>query len=792
MKTIQFRKFRLFKSDEISPQRKKNEVSPGEKIPWYRTVIQSPFFYIITFALIISFFISYFPARPLPSIKPGEIAGKDIISPVNITVEDSQATERRKEQAEAIIPPVYFYNQKIVAATREKIKQFFETGRVWQSSFPPLSLKDLQQTLSENLGLDVDEATLNNLARLKFPPDLEQLLIEVMSPILSREIILSRSLLSHGEPEKGLLVVRGREEKLVKAAEILELREARAQLVSDINALDIPARTSKLLKTLAPVFLVPTINYDAPETEIRRLKARNQVEPVYYTIKKGKVIIRKGDEATPEAIRQIAIINTQISTQPHWLINFSGLLILYSIIFFFIWNFIVSVTGNEKQMHLLQMMGLTLFLGFVAYKASLFIADALGTSLSVINVDKDALTFGFPFQFGTFFFALLTRSEIAIIYCVINSLLAGYLLNGDYFLVIFVLLGGIAVIYGLKYYLASSRSSILKTGLMVLAPFQVILVLIFHLIKQNFSDLASLGTELFSSIFGGLISAAVAFVLMPVFETLFGFVTPTKLHELTNSNLPIFRQLALEAPGTYHHSLIVATLAEKAAEKINANSMLVKAGGLYHDIGKLKRPEYFSENQTSQFDAHRELTPSLSTRVIVNHVKDGLELSRKLKLPRQIAELIAQHHGTSIVRYFFQKAKEKYDPELHKIEAEDYRYPGPIPQSKEAGLLLLADSVEAAARSLNSPTRQNLKRMITEIFNAHLQDGQLDECGFSLKDLRVIANSFLTTLDAIYHPRPKYPGFDFEKRTDRKEENKKNNGCNNKQIEEKSGSPEKD
>jgi hypothetical protein len=307
----------------------------------------------------------------------------------------------------------------------------------------------------------------------------------------------------------------------------------------------------------------------------------------------------------------------------------------------------------------------------------------------------------------------------------------------------------------------------------------------------------NLGTELFSAIFGGLLSAAIAFVLISVFESMFGFLTATKLHELTNSDLPILRQLALEAPGTYHHSLIVSTLAEKAAEQIEADSALVKAGGFYHDIGKIKRPEYFSENQISIFDVHRELTPSLSTLVIINHVKDGLELARKLKLPGPIMDLIAQHHGTAIVRYFYQKAKERYNPELHKIEAENYRYPGPTPKSKEAGILLLADSVEAAARSLKSPTRENFKRMITEIFNVHLQDGQLDDCGFSLKDLRIIANSFLSTLDAIYHPRPKYPGFDFEKENDKKEEirkneeTKKNNACNNKPPEEKSNPPDK-
>ncbi len=787
MKTLQFRQFRLFKSDEILPWRKKLENGKPEKVPFLKRILQHPLLYIIFFAAVIAFLTSYFPARPLPAIKVGEIATRDIISPITITIEDRQGTDERRERAEANIPPVYSYNLKIFDAVREKIKQFFEMARAWQSSSVSSSLKDLQNNLSENLGIDLDEATLNQLARQKFSSELEELLVEILTPLLSKEIVLSRSLFNHGEAEKGLLVIKGKEEKLLKAAEVLDLKEARAFLNAEIDSLEIPSRQRNILKTLAPVFIVPTINYDAQETEIRRLKARNQVEPVFYTIKKGKVLIRKGDEATPSVIEQISIINQQISNQAHWLVQFFGLLFLYAVVFFFIWNFLEWLAAVEKKLNLLQMIGFSLLLSFVIYKASLFVAEAMSTSLSIINVNKDSLTYGFPFQFATFIFALLTRREIAVIYCVINSLLAGYLHGGDYFTGIYVLLGGIAAIYGLRYYLASSRNSILKAGLMVLAPFQVILVLLTYLIRQSFPDFSNMSAELLSAAAGGLLSAALAFVLLPPFESLFGFVTDTKLHELTNSDLPIFRQLALEAPGTYHHSLIVSTLAEKAAEKINASSLLVKAGGLYHDIGKMKRPEYFSENQTSREDVHRELTPSLSTLVIINHVKDGIDLARKLKLPQPLIDLIAQHHGTSIVRYFFHKAKQKYDPELHKIEAEDFRYPGPTPRSKEAGLLLLADSVEAAARSLNNPTRQNLKRVITEIFNNHIQDGQLDDCGFTLKDLRVIANSFLITLDAIYHPRPKYPGFDFEKQAEKKEEGKKKNGRNNKQTEEKPG-----
>jgi len=216
----------------------------------------------------------------------------------------------------------------------------------------------------------------------------------------------------------------------------------------------------------------------------------------------------------------------------------------------------------------------------------------------------------------------------------------------------------------------------------------------------------------------------------------------------------------------------VASLAEKAAEEIKLDPMLVKAGALYHDIGKIKRPEYFIENQTRNPDMHKDLTPSMSTLVIINHVKEGMDLAKKLRLPRKIREIIAQHHGNSLVKYFYHKAKQKYDPEMQKIGEETYRYPGPPPESKEAALILLADSVEAASRSLKSASRENLKRVIKDIVENHIQDGQLDECDFSLKELRTIATTFLSTLTTVFSPRVEYPGFDFEMKEKKKTEKK--------------------
>jgi hypothetical protein len=191
---------------------------------------------------------------------------------------------------------------------------------------------------------------------------------------------------------------------------------------------------------------------------------------------------------------------------------------------------------------------------------------------------------------------------------------------------------------------------------------------------------------------------------------------------------------------------------------------------MYHDIGKIKRPEYFIENRARNADRHKTLKPSMSTLVIVNHVKEGVEQASRLKLPKKIKEIIAQHHGDSLIRYFFEKAKEEYDPEMHKIGEESYRYSGPKPKNKEAALVMLADSVEAASRSLKNPTETNLRHLINDIFNNYILDGQLDHCGLSIQELKIIADSFLHTLDTIYHPRVEYPGFDFE-RSKRKKSN---------------------
>ena len=248
--------------------------------------------------------------------------------------------------------------------------------------------------------------------------------------------------------------------------------------------------------------------------------------------------------------------------------------------------------------------------------------------------------------------------------------------------------------------------------------------------------------------------------LMPLIEMTFGYTTDIKLMELANLDQPLLRELMVQAPGTYHHCVIVSNMVEASARAINANPLLAKVAAYYHDIGKTKKPLYFIENQGGRANRHEKLAPSMSSLVLISHVKDGVELARKAKLGREIISIIEQHHGTSLISFFYKKAQERAEKKEGKylhIKEEDFRYRGPKPQTKEAGLVMLADVIEAASRTLVDPTPARIQGMVQKIMNKIFSDGQLDECELTLKDLHAIAKSFNQTLSGIFHQRVEYP-----------------------------------
>ena len=258
-------------------------------------------------------------------------------------------------------------------------------------------------------------------------------------------------------------------------------------------------------------------------------------------------------------------------------------------------------------------------------------------------------------------------------------------------------------------------------------------------------------------LFGGInavMSPVIAFGLLIFYEKVFRVTTDLTLLELTDFNHPLLKELSSKAPGTFHHSIIMGNLSEAAAESIGANSILARVGCYYHDIGKMLKPQYFIENQLDMNNKHNELNPNMSTKIIISHVKDGIELAKKHRLPQQIIDFIPMHHGTTLVAYFYDKAKSASREEVSDIT---YRYPGPKPQTKETGIVMLADAIEASTRTIEDPSPQKLENRIIEVIRSRFTEGELDECDLTLRDLTKIKDSFLKILVGIHHHRLKYP-----------------------------------
>jgi hypothetical protein len=272
-----------------------------------------------------------------------------------------------------------------------------------------------------------------------------------------------------------------------------------------------------------------------------------------------------------------------------------------------------------------------------------------------------------------------------------------------------------------------------------------------------------LAAKTLAGLVGGVASVALASFLLPVLESLTGMVTDIRLLELSNPNLPLLKRMSLEAPGTFQHSLAMANLAEAAAEAIGANPLLARVCCYYHDIGKLAKPDYFVENQRGA-NPHDTLRPWMSALIVSNHVKAGLELAREHRLPEPVLDAIATHHGNKLIRYFYSRAKEQEDPDHGEVSDREFRYPGPRPRSKEMGIIHLADAVEAASRTLQDPNPSRIQDMIDQIVKNALDDGQLDDCELTLKDIEKVGATFFWVLSNALHNRIDYPGFDFNRR----------------------------
>lgn len=487
---------------------------------------------------------------------------------------------------------------------------------------------------------------------------------------------------------------------------------------------------------------------DEEATELERERAAAAVEPVIY--KKGQNIVQAGEVVTAQQLALLSslglLANTQVDTSMY---VGMGLLVLlmYAAILLYLYQFERALLRQPKHILLLTTV--------------LLLHLAMGLVLKQINM------YLIPVQMGTILIAMLLRHRLALTFNIVGGVIAGVISAGNdgiltasmFQILLMSLFGGAAAVY------LSRRAA--RRSVLLYAGFTVALVNFATMMAAGMLTSANLLSTLESAIYGaggGMLSAVLAVGLMPLLENAFNLVTPQVLLELSMPNQPLLRLLQTEAPGTHHHSLVVANLAEAAADRVGANALLCRVGAYYHDIGKSRRPIFFKENQIDQPNPHDGMDPAVSAAILAAHVRDGLTLADKYKLPQEVKDMIGQHHGDSVMAYFYYQAKKAAEAEGRDVDIRDFSYDGPKPQSKEAAILMMADTVEAATRTLKDRSRESMTQMIQKLVKDKFESGQLSESPLTFRELNEISDAFIRTLTGIYHERIEYPNMDSLKK----------------------------
>jgi len=679
----------------------KGEGGEKEKKPFYFFIFRSKTAYIIFFLVAITLLLMPRREMKVREYRLNEIAPRDIKAPRDIVVLDEQATEkRRKEAAEAVLP-VFDYDAGLSGEVEGKIRLLFKLGRE-KLVGKRLTSSGLAEFKKE-IPFSIDDPYLRFFLRKRFNPKLEEELVVLLRGVFSRDIVGSRSLL---EPfrERGIVrrdLISGKEVEVRDFSRIYDLVQAEESLRLGLSRLPGLTKSEEdLLVGFLKQFLTPNLSFNRKETEDRKEIARRKVEPVYYRVKKGEMIVREGDRIDEIALIKLRGVMRAVGTD-FYFARLLGIAIVVILLFFAIIRYLEGGERRKRgRINLILLLGTVLLITILLVRASMFISESVAGSFTRSPLNSvEAYYYAIPYASGSMLVVLLLGVAPGIVFAMVLSAFVGIISQGNFFLALYALVGGLSTIYGISRY--------------------------------------------------------------------------RELLELSNLDNPLLRELALKAPGTYHHSIIVAHLSEAAVKEVGGNPLLAMVASLYHDIGKLKMPEYFVENQAGSYNRHEKLPPTMSALILKNHVKEGVEMAREAGLPLEIIDLIEEHHGTKLITYFYEKAKKLADPEHSEIREEDFRYPGPKPRSKEAGIIMLADAVEAASRTLEEPTGARIKGLIKKIVTDTLLDGQLNECPLTFVDLERASQVFGRLLVGIYHERVDYPGYEFEEKVKRNGDNGK-------------------
>ncbi len=770
---------------------------------WWRNLLEQSPLWIVLFVLISTWCLLpdriFFEER----VEPGTIAARTYIADQDLSVPNEEATRELQEQAREKVLPVYDFDRSIEADRRRQLAVLFETGRLALAP-PPESSEDSPEAdgrpavgpepaaspalgaededgspgadlfarLGEASTFKIDESQVELLAAKEFSPEIEDRLTSILSRVLHQGVVSDKDLLLENRV-LGITVQElpsGFRKSQLDLYDYLDYPE-QVRRVVELDLLSWSGVRKKERAVFAEVVLAnvaPNLTFNSSATLDLKNGAAAGVGTVSRTFRQGEVIARKGakiDAGTARAIEQMA------GTRDFRRLLLTGLgtFLMAAATTLLVW--LMCGQGERRDRSRERMVSeslILLVLHLLGARLAYFIAEAIGNAIQREPFSSiESYVFAIPLASLALLAVLLYGRDAALVLSLVFALLVGHIVGTDaiWMMMVYALASSLAAVFALDHRQFKQRSAMTRAGAVVGLVNVAALLTLKAMSGEVTGGLQQLGFDLVCGFLGGLLAAAVASFAVPIFEGLFQITTSIKLIELANPNLPILRRLAFEAPGTFQHSLAVANLAKSGCEAIDGDSVLVNTGALYHDIGKIFRPRYFIENQNQVpgGNPHDKVQPSMSALIIINHVKEGLELAHHHHLPQPIFDAIEQHHGTHLIKFFYNKARERSAPDTGEGREEEFRYPGPKPQSKEMGVLMLADAVEAASRTLLDTTRQKIRSLLRAIFDNCLRDGQLDQTDLTLGDLRQVEDAFLRVLTNIYHRRIDYPGFDFNK-----------------------------
>ncbi|MET0959271.1 MAG: HD family phosphohydrolase [Psychrobacillus psychrotolerans] len=642
------------------------------------------------------------------------------------TMEDSEKTEQERKRTELEVPAVYQFQDETAANQAAIVKSIFDSVLHVKENAKPE--EDTTATLVGKLKKDMAELAEN----ASYVPLNDEMLASLIN---QNNIILEESKAKLSE-----LVEKNLNEP-IRLENISVSREKIGQQVNNIFLYSQDYRN--VLINIAKTSIVPTEVENEILTQERIEQAKASVEPT--RILQGQILVQKGEIIDRDVYRQLELLGmltNKASYKPYL-----GVAIFVALTMWVLLGQTISkrkkTINNSKNLIV------------VAFSVILSVLMMKVIQSVAYNFDV-MIAFLIPTAMVAMLVYLLVNERAAYISNFVSAAYAGIIFQEGYTLVfqmeasLYILFGGVAGIFAMQR--MQTNSQILRSSLIV-SSVNIVFIIFYLLMTKASYEISDILFYIGAALASGILSGAMTIGILPFFESFFGILSSMRLIELSNPNHPLLKKILTETPGTYHHSLMVANLAEAACEVVGANGLLARVGCYYHDIGKTNRPGFFIENQVNGYNPHDSLSPEASRDIIIAHAVDGAKILRKHKLPKEIVDVAAQHHGTSLLKFFYFKEKEIND----KVEEEEYRYPGPKPQTKEIAIISVADSVEAAVRSMKEPNADKIKKLIQSIIKEKILDGQFDECDLSLKEIKKMEESFCTTMNGTFHSRIEYP-----------------------------------